>query len=215
MYIGLCSIDWDAITCVVTTAMTIFAGATLWVNYKWRRDDLKARLTFEVISWNHLFLLKVTNVGKETAYNVKLEVTGGPIMNHFSDDIKNEFSALKNMKLSLVSGRTIYFYLSPVYSTNNASYKIGRDEFSSQEINKWLDKYMDMDICIDGMYCKRYKIKEKFSMRSFIGCKSIIVETPTEIALQEISNGIACKNNLHKPIQQRIEDIYKVLCKNE
>lgn len=208
-------IDWNVVTSIFTTLMTFLAGATLWINYKWRRDDYRARLAFEIVSWNNLFLLKVTNIGKETCYNANLKISGKPIDEHFSEEIRNEFKGLNGIKLTLSPNRTLYFYLSPVYSQKGGTVRIGKEEYPWQKINNWLDNYIDRDIHIFGIYNNRYKIKESFSMKSFIGCKSIVVETPTEIALQEISKGLVCKNSFHKTIQQSLEGINEKLERNK
>ncbi len=205
-------INWDAISSIVTAIMAILAGLTLWISYKQRRDDLRARLSFEIISWEHLFLLKVTNIGQETAYNVQLNITGEPIEDNYSQNTRMAFEELKKRNIAMTPGRSLYFMLSDIYS-RNSNHQIGNEQFSSEQVNEWLDSHIDKHIHIDGSYCCKYSINETFSMLDFIGCKSIIVSSPTELALMQLSKGISCKNDFHRPIQEKIDDINKSLDK--
>ena len=206
---NISNINWDVISSIVTTIMAILAGATLWISYKQRRDDLRARLLFEVISWEGLFLLKVSNVGKEPAYSVRLNITGAPIEENYSNNTRKIFEELKKRTIVMAPGKSIYFMLSNVYG--NSIHKIGNESFSSEQVNKWLDANIDKKIQIVGSYCGKYKIKEAFTIQNFIGYKSIMVHSNAELALMELSKGISCKNNFHRPIQERIDDIQKIV----
>lgn len=90
------NINWNVVSCAISAIMTVLAGATLWVSYKQRRDDLRARLSFEIISHDDMLLLKVSNIGKETAYNVQLRFTGKPITENFSLAIRKGFASLES-----------------------------------------------------------------------------------------------------------------------
>ena len=209
---SISNINWDAISSIITAIMAIIAGATLWVSNKQRREDLRARLTFEVISWEHLFLLKVTNIGQETAYNVQLNITGEPIEDNYSQNTRMAFEELKKRNIAMTPGRSLYFMLSDIYSTNS-THQIREEQFSSEQVNEWLNTHIDKNIYIKGSYCGKYEIDESFSMQDFIGCKSIIVSSPAELALMQLSKGISCKNDSHRPIQEKIDDINKSLDK--
>ena len=98
--IDMYCIDWDAVSSITSVIMMGIALFTLWVTYQQRRDELRARLSFEIISWNGLFLLKITNVGKESAYNIQLNFSGEFLETHFSNEIKNEAEAASIKYLS-------------------------------------------------------------------------------------------------------------------
>lgn len=204
------NINWNVASCAISAIMAVLAGATLWVSYKQRRDDLRARLSFEIISHDDMLLLKVSNIGKETTYNVQLKFTGKPITENFSLAIRKCFASLESKKIALVSGRSVYFLISYVYSSNK-SFTIADENISNETVNKWLDKNINENIHVIGKYCDKYNIDETFSLNNYIGCRSLIIYSPTESALREISKGISCKNNLHSPIQKRIEDIYYLM----
>ena len=98
--IDMYCIDWDAVSSITSVIMMGIALFTLWVTYQQRRDELRARLSFEIISWNGLFLLKITNVGKESAYNIQLNFSGEFLETLFSNEIKNEAEAASIKYLS-------------------------------------------------------------------------------------------------------------------
>lgn len=208
-------INWTAISSIVSSIMVLIALISLCQNRKQlhllekqREEDLRAKLVLEIISWQNLFLLKISNIGKETAYNIKIDIEGELIDNHFSNNIKDEFKSLSNNIFNMVVGHSLYYYISPVYSENSALHNIGGNEsFNGKEINKWLNKYKDSSIHISGRYCDKYIINEDFSISKFITGKSIIVESSSSRALQEISKGLSCKNDSHRSIQENIDDI--------
>jgi hypothetical protein len=169
-------------------------------------EDSRARLLIEIVSNRGLFLLKITNVGKETAYNIKLHIQSEMIDNHFSEEIKNRFNKVNTLSTVIVAGESLYYYISPIKETN-ALHQINNECFKSVEINKWIDTYWNTPIIINGSYCGRFTINEKISIEDFMGTGSIVVVDDSTMALQEISKCLSCKNNIHKPIQENIENI--------
>ena len=49
------------------------------------------------------------------------------------------------------------------------------------------------------------------SISDYIAGMPLVVEDAGTIALEEISKGLSCKNDFHRPIQERIDDIAKSL----
>ena len=84
----------------------------------------------------------------------------------------------------MAPGRCLYFYLTPIHTTQK-THKIDGVDFSSEMINQWLEKYKAEPIFITGSYCGRYEIQEKFSINDFMGT-SLIVYDNTTLALQDI-----------------------------
>ena len=205
--IDMYCIDWDAVSSITSVIMMGVALFTLWITYQQRRDELRARLAFEIISWNGLFLLKITNVGKESAYNIKLNFSGEFLENHFSNEIKNEFAVISARAFTMIAGRDLHYLLAPIWKTKNSTFQIGKEEYGSKETNEWLDKNKKAKLHICGTYCNIYHVEEHLSIDDYIVGKSIVVEDAGTIALEQISKGLSCKNDLHHPIQERIDDI--------
>lgn len=214
-------VNWDAISSVTSVIMMGVALFTLWITYLQRRDDLRARLSFEIISWNGLFLLKIMNVGKETAYNIQLNFSGEFLENHFSKEIKNDFAVISARTFTMAAGRDLYYLLTPIWKTRNSTFQIGGEEYDSKKTNEWLDKNKKAKLHICGTYCNNYHVNEHLSIDDYIVGKSIVVEDARTIALEQISKGLSCKNDCHRPIQEKIDDIAKSLeklannCNNE
>ena len=88
MIIALCVINWTAVSAIITAITALVAVIALWQNKQQLKEmrqqwleDRRARLSFGIISNDGLFLLRITNVGKETAYNISMTLTGDPIDN--------------------------------------------------------------------------------------------------------------------------------------
>ena len=91
MIIVLCAINWTAVSAIITAITALVAVIALWQNKQQLKEmrqqwleDRRARLSFGIISNDGLFLLRITNVGKETAYNISITLTGVLIDNHYS-----------------------------------------------------------------------------------------------------------------------------------
>ncbi|MBQ3944794.1 MAG: hypothetical protein II670_04195 [Alphaproteobacteria bacterium] len=189
---------WTAIAAIATglsaiaTAVMAFIALRSLLQNKKQLDELKkqreeencARLVFEIVSYQQIFMLKIMNVGKSTAFDVFLDIKSEVIEKHFSEYIKSIFVQNNNKRFVMAPGRCLYFYLTPIHTTQK-THKIDGVDFSSEMINQWLEKYKDEPIIITGSYCGRYEIHEKFSINDFMGT-SLIVYDNTTLALQDI-----------------------------
>lgn len=205
---------WNILSTVANLLMALFALIAIWQNRKQLKElkkqyneDSRARLQFEIVANRGPFLLKITNVGKETAYDVKLNIESELINNHFSSYIKQFYSNINEISSTIVAGRSLYYYLSPIKGSNSAT--IHKEEFDFSLIDKWLDQYIGCPIIIKGTYSKQYAIDEEMTINGFMAGGSITVYDESILALQEISKVLACKNDFHCPIQENIEDIMK------
>lgn len=207
----MCYINWDAISSIASVIMMLVALITFWVTYQQRKEDTRARLTFEIISWKNLFLLKISNIGKECAYNIRMQIDGEFIENHYSEEVKNAFSNICRKTFVMVAGRELHYYLTPVQHSLGSTFMIGKEEFHSQDVNSWLENNKNSKLHISGTYCNKYKFDETLSIGDYIAGMPLVVEDPGTIALKEISKGLSCKNDFHRPIQERIDDIAKSL----
>ena len=198
---SVCCVYWQGWTAIAALATGVSAIATAIMAFialrsllqnkkqldelkKQREEENRARLVFEIVSYQDLFLLKIMNVGKSTAFDVQLCINGNLIENHFSDYIKSIFEQNNQKKFVMAPGRRLYFYLTPIHTTQK-THKIDGVDFSSEMINQWLEKYKTEPIFITGSYCGKYEIQEKFSINDFMGT-SLIVYDNTTLALQDI-----------------------------
>lgn len=197
----ICCIYWQGWTAIAAIATGLSAIATAVMAFvalrsllqnkkqldelkKQREEENRARLVFEIISCQQIFILKIMNVGKSTAFDVFLNIKSKLIEEHFSEYIKSIFEQNNNKRFVMAPGRCLYFYLTPIHTTQK-THKIDGEVFSSEMINQWLEKYKAEPIFITGSYCGRYEIQEKFSINDFMGT-SLIVYDNTTLALQDI-----------------------------
>ncbi len=165
---------------------------------KQREEETRARLVFEIVSYEHLYLLKITNVGKSTAYDLTFCINSKLIDNHFSDYIKSIFERNNQKRFVMVPGRSLYFYLSPIHTTQR-THIIKGVSFTSEVINQWLNQYQNEAIVITGSYCGKYEIRECFSINDFMG-DSIVVHDNGVLALKDITKEIKRNNDSCKSI---------------
>lgn len=182
--INICSfINWSTLGNIGTTVSAIAALISLiitsrqiYILKKQRIEDIRARLSFSIIVWKGLFLLKITNIGHETAYDINLCFDSEYINQHYSTRVKLAFERLQHHKIYIESQKSYYADLGCIYMrsrancTYHASDKCDEEIFDYHTINTWLDKHFEDKINITGTYCNgKYPIKECFSLSNFIG----------------------------------------------
>lgn len=184
MNIDLCTIDWVTISAFITATMALIAGITLCQNHlqlkelkrQWEETN-RARLTFSIVSKQGMFLLKITNVGKRTAYDIELKFSDEFIDILFSERVKNTYKYIQNNKLAIESGDSKYYFIAPKFLNENGMYYIGEHENYTEEfINQWLDANFTKRINITGKYCSQYDINESLSLDYYISRESMVIE---------------------------------------
>lgn len=219
MIIECCLIasDWIQLaTAVGTVLLAIAAFWTLRQNKKQlqvlqnqQHEDRRARLSFEIVAVDFYYCLKISNVGKEPAYNVHLKFSGSFFDDHFSPELKNDFEDFEKKTFCFAPRRETYIYLCPTKGNANSTHLIHGRTFPSNQINPWLEQHKHSLIKIEGQYCDRYDISESLTIESFTSDVFIKYENSSTRALQQISKGITCRNDLHRPIQELVDNISK------
>lgn len=190
--------NWESINAISNIVMAGIALLSLllslylgWNNRKQRREDVRARLYFSIIDWQDKYMLKITNVGKETAYKINIKVTGLPISENLYSFVRDVFQKLSSMYFCLEAGHSAFYLISPTERCKNEEGIEGMEIHYAPEIHAWLKKYDDKDIYISGHYCDRYKIREQFSIREFLLYGSFEHKEP----LEEIADAIVSRCN--------------------
>lgn len=210
--------DWIQLaTAVGTVLLAIAAFWTLRQNKKQlhvlqnqQHEERRARLSFEIIVFEHVHCIKIHNVGQESAYNVHLKFSGPFFDELFSPEIKKVFDNFDKESFCFAPGREAYIYLCPTKDDSiNSTHIIYGRQFSPNQINPWLEQHKHSLIKIEGQYCDRYDISESLTIESFTSDVFIKYENSSTRALQQISKGITCRNDLHRPIQELVDNISK------
>lgn len=209
--------DWIQLaTAVGTVLLAVAAFYTLRQNKKQlqvlhnqQHEGRRARLYFEIIAWEHIFCLKISNVGQEPAYNVHLKFSGPFFDEHLSPEVKKDFESCDTKTFCFAPGREVYIYLGPTKDNTNSTHIIHGRTFSSDQTNAWIEKHKQSLIKIEGQYCDKYTISENLTIESFTSDGFLRYEDSSTCALQQISKGISCRNDMHRPIQELIDNISK------
>lgn len=160
MNIDIYTIDWVTISALITAIMAIIAGIALHQNSlqlkelkkQWEEKN-RARLTFSIVARQDMFLLKITNAGQQTAYDIELNFSNNFIDNHFSEQVKNTYKKIQNTKFAIESGDSKFFFISPIYKEDTSLHDIGKNEhYTGKDINQWLDTNSANLIDITGQY---------------------------------------------------------------
>lgn len=205
--------NWESINAISNIVMAAIAILSLsfslylgWNNWKQRREDVRARLYFSIIDWQNKYMLKITNVGKETAYKINIKVTGLPISENLYSFVRDVFQKLSSMYFCLEAGHSALYLISPTERCKNEEGIEGMEMHYAPEINAWLKKYDNEDIIIKGQYCERYIIDEQFSIREYLLYGSF----ERKDAVEEIADAFVSRDPSDNTIQKSISKIAKV-----
>lgn len=219
MIIGYCLTASDCIQLATAIGTVLLAIAAFWTLRQNKRqlqvlqnqqhEERRARLSFEIVFFEKTTCLKIVNVGSESAYNVHLKFSGAFFDEHFSPEIKKAFESFDKRAFCFAPGREAYIYLCPMIDDTNSTHIIYGRQFSANQINPWIEQHKQSLITIEGQYCDRYDISEHFTIESFTSDLFLRHENSSTRALQQISKGITCRNDLHRPIQELVDNISK------
>ena len=190
----LCKINWNAISAIATLFMVLATFITIQQN-KRQLKELKrqwdeanrARLTFSIVVFNGLHLLKITNCGTATAYNIHIKFNEDFINNHFSNSIKIWLRKLESNPFCIEAGVSKHYYLAPIYG--DGLYRLQNESYDGAQINKWLDEHKTDKIKIKGRYCDTYDINEEFSIDEYIN-GAIVVSDELTIAIDRLKKSV-------------------------
>lgn len=207
-----CCVNWDAVSAISNIVMAVIAftslGFSFYLLYKERKqrvEDNRSRIDCSIIKHMHGYYLCIENVGKETAYDIKVNVCGLPIENNLYEFVKKVFLDLKGTSFILKRGAKRYFYISP----SIMEYDIRlpwKEKKTKDEINNWLKEYDDKTITITGKYNNKYPIKEEFSIRDFNILGTFQIPNPIESIAGVISDMDTFTLNDIKDHLQNISD---------
>lgn len=198
-----------------TFLMVIFTWLTLKQNgeqlvelkRQWNEDH-RARLSFSIVSKQGIFMLKIANVGKEIAYNIRLTFSDLFIESLLSNSTKEIYRKLSEKSFIIEPNIDKYFYLAPVYGKSSVKFHRTNEEYSAEEIKKWLDMFRYIPIDINGTYCENYRISETLVLDEFL-IMSLVVNDELTSSIEDIKKGTVIKNDQYYPIQKSLDIIAK------
>ena len=213
---------WAAyLSAAATFIMVIFTWLTLKQNgeqleelkRQWN-EKYRARLSFSIVSKQGLFMLKIANVGKETAYNIRLTFSDDFIESLLANSTKEIYRKLNRKSFIIEPNTDKFFYLSPIYGNSSVKFNRTNEEFSAEDINKWLDVFRYIPIEINGTYCENYRISEALILDDYL-IMSLVVNDELTNSIEDIKKGTVVKNDQFYPIQKSLDIIAKYMSKEQ
>ena len=206
--------NWTAIGAISNISVAFLALISICVslylnrkNSNQRKEEIRARLSLSIVNWKNMYMLKISNVGKETAYNVHLIVEGKPVVQNLFDFVRQTFEKLSKMSFCIEAGQSVFYLLSPDEHFKGHQGLEGGESISSSSILKWLQFHDNEDIIINGTYCDKYKINENFSIREF----SLKGSFEHLDAIEEIADASLSRDPSDNYIQKSISAIAKAV----
>lgn len=196
-WLSLWIIYFSALT---SLAMVVITGYTLKQNKeqleemkKEREEDLherkenqRARLVFDIITYRRGYYLRIRNIGKENAFNVSITVDEEFIQNiaETNQVIFEEMKTPFYVPIDIPK----YFYIGEC----------------NDIVKRWI-KNIPLSLC--GTYCDNYQIKEDLDMYQFIGKLQYNVNDELTTAFKEFTDGQITQNNAYNAIQEGLDSI--------
>lgn len=174
---------------------TVQQNEVLMAQNKEQLDELKRqweeehrpRINISIIVYRKAFFIKIKNIGKGNATDIKITFNKEFIDNLLKEEYKQMYCAVEERAFVTEEGEAKYLFVG----------------FCDDIYNNWNGKNVVLKIL--GTYCNKYHIDETFYMEEFVKQRFMHVKD----ALWEIADGLSCPNNAHYPIQQSLGIIAK------
>jgi hypothetical protein len=169
-------------------------------------EERKANLYFSIEDRIGLFVLKVANIGKSPAYNVRLKFNKEFINALLFNQIKDVYRTLPSKSFSLENGKAKYFYISPIYGNSICEFKKTHETFTGEEINNWLNKFRYVPIIIDATFGKKDTAHAEITLDNFLVSSLVIKDDITE-QLEKMAKEMVRSNDSIYTIQKTLDII--------
>ena len=210
--------DWlgfwgSYLSAAAAAIMIIYTAYSLRLNEKtliemkreWE-EERKANLYFSIEDRIGLFVLKVANIGKSPAYNVRLKFNKEFIDALLFNQIKDVYRTLPSKSFSLEDGKAKYFYISPIYGNSICEFNKTHETFTGEEINNWLNKFRYVPIIIDATFGKKDTAHAEITLDNFLVSSLVIKDDITE-QLEKMAKGMVKSNDSLYTIQKSLDII--------
>lgn len=200
MEFDLTTIDWTAISTLVTFMMMIATLITVLQNKKqvkqikeqWEEEN-KPKIYPRVTIFNQAYFLEFYNAGKEDAFDIDISINED-FINNLSEKPKELIRNWIHHPFFIKGGHSVYAFMG-----------------WCKEIDKeWTGRSITLEI--DGIYNGQYQISFTKPISQFI-IHTMMVRTPSEFALEKIAEGIGHPDHLysHATMQESLENISNII----
>lgn len=148
MHFELSTIDWTAISSIVSFLMVLATLITLWVNSmqlnemkrQWKEEH-RPNIQLSIVVKNGHFLVCVKNIGNELATNVKLQFNEFFKDKLFARQLRETFAEIENISFGITAHESKYFYLMPTKGFDIVSYSNTQETISGDDFEKWVKEH--------------------------------------------------------------------------
>lgn len=218
MIFDLCTIDWTAISAIVSSIVIILTIFSLCQNKKqlkemkrqWEESN-RPRIVFSIISHRDWFFIKIANVGNNTAYDISVDIESN-FVNSLPFSLTQSVIRDLNKPFILEAGQRKYYNLVPIYS-KNSMFTYADESLDSSYINDWLDNNINRKFNVYGTYCNSYcsrdhsyYFNDNVSINEFINQAAILKDDLTE-SVEQIKDHLIVHNTQYYPIQKSLHNI--------
>lgn len=196
MNIQLSTIDWTAISSIVSLVMVVATFVTLCVNGKqlkemkrqWKEEH-RPNVQISIVVKNGYFLVRLCNVGNELATNVRLRFNEFFKETLFARQLRESFAKKEDIPFIIPAHDSKYFYLMPTLGFGSISYSITNETFSGNDFEKWVKEHGDDILEISCEYTSQSgadKYSTNFStiLEHCIGHTAVVVDNEVDAILE-------------------------------
>lgn len=150
-------------------------------------DERRTRLVFSVITYQTAFYLRILNIGKENAFDVKLNINE-EFINELKESNRKYFTKLSD-PFFIEAGRSVYIFM-------------GWCEHVNKE---WEGK--NITLAITGSYNEKYSVNESLDMGYFTDKIHFMVKSELETTMEYMKKGLIVQTNGYMPVQKSLDMI--------
>lgn len=163
----------SSIATLITAVATLI---TVLLMYSERR----ARIIISIEPHEKIYFLKIENVGKSTARNVKIRINNEYIDKLYNKRWRDILDRVQSRKFYLGAGKAKYYPLVHCHSSYN------KGNYTKETINNWHNNYKYEVMRIIVEYNSWYYLEETFCIDSF-DSESAIIPTSDIKQIRELS----------------------------
>lgn len=152
-------------------------------------EERKAQLIVSITANDRIIMIKVKNIGKVPAFDIRLTFNQEFIDSLYAGNIKSIYSDLTGKRFLLEAGESKYFYLSPLHKNGRSVYFYDDKEFTQEQINKWLENEVNVPIVIDAEFNGKEKAHFETSLSNFF-ISNLAISDDIVRPLTSLSDGI-------------------------
>lgn len=213
-------IDWTAVSAIVSCIMIVLTTLSLLQNKRqmremkrqWKETN-RARIEISIFSRDLWMNLQITNVGKETAYDVSVTIDETFIKDIPFKELREHLQELTEPFI-LQSGKSKYYSLMPVRRMKEDIITYGSKSLHSSQTNEWFESNFKRKFNIRCEYCNLYHLDMNVSISQFLRNGLIIDDKLTE-SVKRIEDKLIVHNDGYMPIQKSLHIIADAINKKD